>query len=70
WMKDVFDSIVKSNFQQYRIQFEGALDHRPVEEVEKEKSLEKPKKGTEYFKGKMKNKALDMLLNYIFPEDK
>lgn len=70
WMKDVFDSIVKSNFQQYRIQFEGALDHRPVEEVEKEKSLEKPKKGTEYFKGKIKNKALDMLLNYIFPEDK
>jgi len=70
WMKDVFDSIVKSNFQQYRIQFDGALDHRQVKEVEKEKSLEKPKKGTEYFKDKMKNKALDMLLNYIFPEDK
>ena len=68
WMKDLFDSIVKSNFQRYKIQFDGALDHRPVEEVEKEKSLEKPKKGAEYFKNKIKNKALDMLLNYIFPE--
>jgi hypothetical protein len=70
WMKDVFDSIIKIHFQEYKIQFEGALDHRPVEQVEKEKALETPKKGKEYFKGKVKNKTLDILLNYIFPEDK
>ena len=69
WLKDVFDSIVKSQFKEYKIQFEGALDHRPVMEVEHDKSLETPKKGKEHFKQVIKNKAFDMLLNYIFPED-
>lgn len=70
WMKDVFDSIVKLHFEEYKTQFEGALDYRPLEMIEKEKGLETPKKGKEYFKEKVKNKAFDILLNYIFPEDK
>jgi hypothetical protein len=70
WLKDLFDSIVKSKqFKEYNIQFEGALDHRPVMEVEHDKSLETPKKGTEHFKQAIKNKTVDMLLNYVFPED-
>jgi hypothetical protein len=70
WLKDVFDSIVKSEFKEYKIQFEGALDHRPVIEVEHDKSIETPRKGKEHFKQAIKNKAFDMLLNYIFPEDR
>ena len=70
WMKDIFDSIVKIHFQEYKTQFEGSLDYRPLEMIEKEKELEIPKKGREYFKEKVKNKAFDILLNYIFPEDK
>ncbi|HET9806135.1 MAG TPA: hypothetical protein VFP49_04430 [Nitrososphaeraceae archaeon] len=70
WLKDLFDSIVKTpQFKEYKIQFEGALDHRPVMEVEHDKSLEIPQKGKEHFKQAIKNKALDMLLNYIFPEE-
>ena len=70
WLKDIFDSIVKSSqFKEYKIQFEGALDHRPVIEVEHDKSLEIPRKGKEHFKQAIKNKALYMLLNYIFPEE-
>jgi hypothetical protein len=38
-------------------------------EVEHDKSLETSKKGKEHFKQVIKNKAFDMLLNYIFPED-
>jgi hypothetical protein len=38
-------------------------------EVEHDKSLEIPKKGKEHFNQAIKNKALDVLLNYIFPED-
>jgi len=70
WLKDAFDSLVKTpEFRGYKIQFEGALDHRPVIEVEHDKSLEIPRKGKEHFKQAIKNKALDMVLNYIFPED-
>ena len=70
WMKGIFDSIVEVHFQEYKIQFEGSLDNRPLEIIEREKKLESSKKGQKYFKDKIKNKALDMLLNYIFPEDK
>ena len=70
WLKDVFDSIVITKLKGYKVRFEGALDHRPVLEVEQEKLIEVPKKGKEYLKQTLKNKALDMLLNYIFPEDK
>ena len=70
WQKDAFDSLVNTQqFKGYKIQFEGALDHRPVTEVEHDKSLEIPRKGKEHVKQAIKNKALDALLNYIFPED-
>lgn len=68
WLRDIYDSIVVSKLKGYRVQFDGALDHRPVHEVEKERGFETPRKSTEYFKKKAKSKALDMLLNYIFPE--
>jgi hypothetical protein len=50
------------------VQFYGALDHRPVGEVEQEKALDTPKKGMEYYKQKAKSKAVDALLNIIFPD--
>lgn len=68
WQRDIYDSIVVSKLKGYRIQFDGALDHRPVHEVEKERGFETPRKNSEYYKKKAKSKALDMLLNYIFPE--
>ncbi|HYP42529.1 MAG TPA: hypothetical protein VEQ18_00755 [Candidatus Nitrosocosmicus sp.] len=70
WQKDIFDSIVVSKFKGYRVLFEGALDNRPFEIVQKEKRLEAPKKGSEYYKSKLTNKSIDALLNYIFPKNK
>lgn len=68
WQRDIYDSIVVSKFKGYRVQFDGALDHRPVHEVEQERRFEAPKKNSEYYKKKAKDKGIDMLLNYIFPE--
>jgi len=68
WLQEVFNATVLSRMKGYRVQFYGALDHRPVAEVEKEKSLDMPKKGIEYFKRQTKNKAVDLLLNVIFPD--
>jgi hypothetical protein len=68
WLHDIFDSTVMSKLKGFRIQFYGALDHRPVDEVEREKALDVPKKGVEYYKQQAKNKAVDMLLNIIFPD--
>lgn len=70
WQKDIFDSIVVSKFKGYRVLFEGALDNRPFEIVQKEKRLEAPKKGSEYYKMKLTNKSIDALLNHIFPKNK
>jgi hypothetical protein len=41
-----------------------------VEEVEKEKALDVPRKGIEHYKKRSKDKAIDILLNYIFPEER
>ena len=68
WLHDIFNSTVVSKLKGYKIQFYGALDHRPVHEVEQEKALDVPKRGTEYYKQKAKNKAVDVLLNIIFPD--
>lgn len=68
WLHDTFNSTVLSKLKGYRIQFYGALDHRPVDEVEREKALDSPKKGMEYYKQQAKNKAVDVLLNIIFPD--
>ena len=68
WLHDIFNSTVLSKMKGYRIQFYGALDHRPVDEVEKEKALDVPKKGIEYYKQRAKNKAVDTVLNIIFPD--
>lgn len=70
WLKDVYDSTVISKMKGFKVQFEGALDHRPVDEVERDKLKDSPKKGMEYYKKKTKDIAVDMLLNYIFPKDK
>ena len=70
WLKDIYDSTVVSKLKGYKVQFEGALDHRPVEEVEKEKALDVPRKGIGHYKKKSKDKAIDILLNYIFPEQR
>ncbi|MDQ4072747.1 MAG: hypothetical protein M3162_00445 [Thermoproteota archaeon] len=66
WQKGIFDSIVSSKLKNYTVLFEGALDHRHYDVVEKEKLVEEPKKGSEYYKRKLTNKAIDALLNYIF----
>jgi hypothetical protein len=66
WQKEVFDSIVVSKLNKFKVHFEGALDHRPYEVIQKDKLIEVPKKGSNYYKHKLTNKAIDTLLNYIF----
>jgi hypothetical protein len=66
WQKEVFDSIVVSKLKKFKVNFEGALDHRPYEVIQKDKLTEEPKKGSNYYKHKLTNKAIDTLLNYIF----
>jgi hypothetical protein len=70
WHKDIYDSAIFSKMNDYQIRFEGAADHRPVNDVAREKALNRPTRGIGYYKGKLKNKAVDMVLNYIFPDDK
>lgn len=68
WLHNTFNATVISSMKNVRVQFYGALDHRPVHEVDAEKALDAPKKGKEYYKHKVMNKAVDTLLNVIFPD--
>lgn len=68
WLHDIFKSTVVGRLKGYRVQFYGALDHRPVDEVEREKALDVPKKSIESYKQQAKNKAVDMLLDIVFPD--
>ena len=67
--KDIFDKVVAS-YKGYKIQFEGAFDKRSNEIVEEDAKKEKLNKRFTNVKEKGKNKMVDMLLNYIFPENK
>lgn len=67
WLHETFNATVISIMKDIRVQFYGALDHRPVHEVEAEKATDAPKKGKEYYKRKITNKAVDTVLNIIFP---
>jgi hypothetical protein len=66
WQREVFDSIAVSKLKKFKVHFEGALDHRPYEAIQNDKLTEEPKKGSNYYKHKLTNKAIDTLLNYIF----
>ena len=66
WQKDIFDSIAVSKLNKFKVHFEGALDHRSYDVIQKDKLTEEPKKGSNYYKHKLTNKAIDTLLNYIF----
>ena len=66
WQKEVFDSIMASKLKKFKVHFQGALDHRPYDVIQKDKLIEEPKKGSNYYKHKLTNKAIDTLLNYIF----
>lgn len=68
WLHDIFNSTVMSKLKGYKVQFYGALDHRSVDEVEREKAFDVPKKNIENYKQQAKNKAVDMLLNIMFPD--
>jgi hypothetical protein len=68
WLQDIFKSTVAGRLKGYRTQFYGALDHRSVDEVEREKALDPPKMTIENYKYQAKNKAVDILLNIVFPD--
>nr|MDQ3975887.1 hypothetical protein [Thermoproteota archaeon] len=40
WLHDIFKSTAVAKLKGYKVQFYGALDHRPVDEVEREKALD------------------------------
>jgi len=67
WQRQIYDNI-SIKFKDLKIYFEGALDHRPEGELDFERDREFPPKGFAYYKGKTKNKALDLLLNLIFSD--
>jgi hypothetical protein len=68
WLHDTYNATAISKLKGIKTQFYGALDHRPVHEVEQEKTYDAPKKGGEYYKRKLTNKAVDVVLNIIFPD--
>lgn len=68
WLHDTYNTTAISKMKDIKTQFYGALDHRPVHEVEQEKTYDAPKKGGEYYKRKLTNKAVDVVLNLIFPD--
>jgi len=67
--KDIFD-VATANYKGYKIQFEGAFDKRPSESIQEDYKREKSGKRFTNIKEKGKNRMVDMLLNYIFPESK
>jgi hypothetical protein len=67
--KDIFD-VATANYKGYKIQFEGAFDKRPSESIQEDYKREKSDKRFTNIKEKGKNRMVDMLLNYIFPESK
>ena len=67
--KNIFDKAT-ALYKGYKIQFEGAFDKRPIDEIEEDAKREKLSKQFTNIKEKGKNKMVDMLLNYIFPESK
>lgn len=67
--KDIFDKVTEG-YKGYRIQFEGAFDKRPNESIVEDAKKEMLSKRITNIKEKGKNKMVDMLLNYIFPENK
>ena len=67
--KDIFDSATES-YKGYKIQFEGAFDKRPEAKIQEDRKREKVGKRFTNVKEKGKNKLVDLLLNYIFPENK
>ena len=68
WLHEIFKATVAGRLKGYKVQFYGALDHRSVDEVEREKALDVPKKTMENYKQQAKNRAADILLNIIFPD--
>ena len=67
--KNIFDKAT-ALYNGYKIQFEGAFDKRPIDDIEEDAKREKLSKKFTNIKEKGKNKMVDMLLNYIFPENK
>jgi hypothetical protein len=67
WHKEIFD-LIRPRLKGLKIQFDGSLDHRTVDEISFERKKEQPPIGVEDLKNKAKNRALDSLLNYIFPD--
>ena len=67
--KNIFDKAT-ALYKGYKIQFEGAFDKRPIDHIEEDAKKEKLEKRFTNIKEKGKNKMIDMLLNYIFPESK
>lgn len=68
WLHETFKATVAGRLRGYKVQFYGALDHRSVDEVEREKAVDIPKKTMENYKRQAKNRAADILLNIIFPD--
>lgn len=67
WQREVYNNI-SLKYKEFKIHFEGSLDHRPIAEIDVEKEIEMPSKGVEFYKEKAKNKAVDLLLNHMFPD--
>jgi len=67
--KEILDSVIE-RYKGYKIQFEGAFDKRPSTNIEEDAKREKLNKSFTNIKEKGKNKVVDILLNYIFPDSK
>lgn len=67
WQREIYDNI-SIKFKELKVHFDGVLDPRSTKEIEEEKDKEIPSKGFAFYREKAKNKAVDLLLNRIFPD--
>lgn len=66
WQRKSFESTVSIKLKEYAVQFEGALDSRPVVEIDRENAADSPKSGIQFYKKQAKDKAANLLLNLLF----
>ncbi|MGA7897863.1 MAG: hypothetical protein WA395_05795 [Nitrososphaeraceae archaeon] len=66
WQRKSFESTVSIKLKEYAVQFEGALDSRPVVEIDRENAADSPKRGIQFYKKQAKDKAANLLLNLLF----
>ena len=68
WQRKSFESTVSIKLKGYAVQFEGALDSRPVVEIDRENAADSPKRGIQFYKKQAKDKGSKFTSKLTIPE--